>query len=125
MFENRMLRKLFGPKSEDVAGSWRRLNSEELQNLYSSPNITGVIKLRSMKWVGHVARMGAVRNVYKMLVGISDMMRPLGRPRCRWEDNIRVHHREILRERVYWIHLSQNSVHCRILVHTVMNLRVQ
>jgi hypothetical protein len=77
VFENRDLRRIFGPKRDDVTGDWRKLHNEELHNLYSSPNIIRMIKSRRMRWAGHVARMGEMRNAYRILVG----KRPLGRPR--------------------------------------------
>jgi hypothetical protein len=85
VFENRVLRKIFGPKrGED--GSWRKLHNDELHSLYSSPNIVTVIKLRRMRWAGHVARVGEGKGVYRVLVGRPEGKRPLGRPRRRWED---------------------------------------
>ena len=84
MFENRVLRRIFGPKRDEVTGEWRKLHNEEFNDLYSSPNIIQVIKMRSMKWVGHVAHMGERRGVYRVLVGKPEGQRPLGRPWCRW-----------------------------------------
>jgi hypothetical protein len=89
VFENRVSRKIFGPKREED-GSWRKLHNDELHSLYSSPNIVMVIKSRRMRWVGHVARMGEGRGVYSVLVGRSEGTRPLGTPRFRWEDNIKM-----------------------------------
>jgi hypothetical protein len=80
VFENRVLRRIFGPKRDEVTGEWRKLHSEELHNLYSSPNIITQIKSRRMRWAGHVARMGEEREVYKDLVGKPKGKRPLGRP---------------------------------------------
>jgi hypothetical protein len=91
-FENRVLRKIFGPKREEDE-SWRKLHNDELHSLYSSPNIARVIKSRRMKWAGHVAHMGEVRGV---LGGKPEGKRPLGRPRRRWEDNIKLDLRGIL-----------------------------
>jgi hypothetical protein len=88
VFENRVLRRILGPKRDGVTGGWRKLYNEELHNLYSSPSIIGIIKSRRMRWAGHVARMGEKRNVYRLLVGKPEGKRPLGRPRCRWIDNI-------------------------------------
>jgi hypothetical protein len=95
VFENRVLRRIFGPKRDEVTGEWRKLHNEELNNLYSSPDIIRQVKSRRMRWVGHVARMGEERKVYKVLVGKPEGKRPLGRPRRRWEDEIRMDLREI------------------------------
>ena len=95
MFENRVLRRIFGPKRDEVTGEWRKLHNEELNNLYSSPNIVRVIKSRRMRWAGHVARIGEGRGVYRVLVGKSEGRRPMGRPRRRWENNIRMDLREV------------------------------
>jgi hypothetical protein len=95
VFENRVLRRIFGPKRDEVTGKWRKLHNEELHNLYSSPDIIRQVKSRQMRWVGHVARMGDGRKVYKVLVGKLEGKRPLGRPRRRWEDGIRMDLREI------------------------------
>jgi hypothetical protein len=93
VFENIVLRRTFGPKRE-ADGSRRKLHNYELHNLYSSPNIVSVIKLRRMRWARHVARMEEGRGVYRILVGRSECKRPLGRPRCRWEDNVKMDLRE-------------------------------
>jgi hypothetical protein len=95
VFENRVLRRIFGPKRDDVPGGWRKLHNEELHNLYSSPSIIRIIKSRRMRWAGHVARMGAKRNVDGILVGKPEGKRPLVRPRRRWADNIKMDLREI------------------------------
>jgi hypothetical protein len=87
VFENRVLRRIFGSKRNGVPGGWRKLHNEELHNLYSSPSIIRIIKSRRMRWERHVARMGEKRNVYRLLVGKPEGKRPLGRPRCRWIDN--------------------------------------
>jgi hypothetical protein len=91
VFENRVLRRIFGPKRDKVTGEWRKLHSEELHNLYSSPDIIRQVKSRRMRWARHVARMGEERKVYKVLVG----KRPFRRPRRRWDDGIRIDLREI------------------------------
>jgi hypothetical protein len=83
VFENRVLRRIFGPKREEVAGDWRRLHNEELHNLHASPNVIRVIKSKRMSWTGHVARMEEMRNAFKILIGKSEGKRPLGRPRRR------------------------------------------
>jgi hypothetical protein len=90
VFENRVLRKIFGPKRDEVTGDWRKLHNEELHGLYSSPSIVRVTKARRMRWAGHVARMGEMRGAYNILVGRPEGRRPLGRPRRRWEDNIKM-----------------------------------
>jgi hypothetical protein len=90
MFKNRVLRRIFEPKRDGVTGEWRRLHNEELNDLYSSPNIIRVIKSRRMRWAGHVARMGEGRGAYRVLVVRPEGRRPLGRPRRRWEDNIKM-----------------------------------
>jgi hypothetical protein len=121
-FENRVLR-IFVPKME-VDGLWRKLHNDELHNLYSSPNIVRVIKARSLRWVGHVARMGEGRGVYMILVGKPEGKRALGRPRRRWEDNINLDLRELEIDEMNWIRLAQDRVQWRTFVNTVMNLRV-
>jgi hypothetical protein len=90
VFENRVLRKIFEHNREEVTGELRKLHNEELNNLYSSPNIVRVIKSRRMKWAGHVARMVEGRGVCRVLVGKPEGRRPLGKPRRRWKDNIRM-----------------------------------
>jgi hypothetical protein len=87
-FENRVLRRVFGPKRDEVTGEWRKLYNEELNSLYSLPNIVRVVKSRRMRWAGHVARMAEGRDVHRILVGKTEGTRPLGRPRNRWENNI-------------------------------------
>ena len=88
MLENMGLRRIFGPRRDEVTGEWRRLHNEELNDLYCSPNIVRVIKWRRMRWAGHVAHMGEERGVYRVFVGKPEGRRPLGRPRRRWVDNI-------------------------------------
>jgi hypothetical protein len=122
VFENRVL-KIFGPKREE-GGSWRKLHKDELHDLYSLPNIVRVIKSRRMRWAGHVARMGEGRDAYRVLVGRPEGKRPLGRPRRRWEDNIKMDLREIGIDGANWIRLAQDRVQWRAFVNTVMNLRV-
>jgi len=94
VFENMVLR-IIGPKRDKVKREWRKLHKEERYDLYSSPNIVWVIKLRKTRWVGHVAHMGERRGVYRVLVGKPDGKRPLGRPRHRWEDNIKMDLQEV------------------------------
>jgi hypothetical protein len=91
VFENRVLRRIFGPKGDEVTGEWRKLHNGELHNLYISPDIIRQIKSRRMRWAGHVARMGEGRNLYRVLVGKAEGKSPLGRPRRRWEDGIKMY----------------------------------
>ena len=95
VFENRVPRRIFGPKRNEVTGEWRKLHDEELNDLYCSPNITRVIKSRRMRWAGHVTRMGERRDAYRFLVGKPEGKRPLGRPRHRWDDNIKMNLQEV------------------------------
>jgi hypothetical protein len=118
VFENRVLRIIFGPKRDEVTGEWRKLHNEELHILYSSPNIIRKFKSRIMRWAGHVARIGEERNV---LMGKPERKRPLGRPR---EDGLRMDLREIGWGSVDWIQLAQDRDQWRSLVNTVMNFRV-
>jgi hypothetical protein len=108
----------------DGTGEWRKLHNEELHNLYSSPDIIRQIKSRRMWWAGHVERMGEERKVYKVLVGKPEGKRPLGRPRRRWEDGIRMDINEIGWGGVDWIRLAQDKDRWRSVVSAVMNLRV-
>jgi hypothetical protein len=95
VFENKVLRRTFGPKRDEVTGEWRRLHNKELYALYSSPNITRVIKSRRLRWTGHVAHMGERRGAYRALVGKPEGRRPLGRPRRRWEGIIKMDLQEV------------------------------
>jgi hypothetical protein len=122
VFENRVLR-IFGPKREED-GSWRKLHNDDLHSLYSSLNIVRVIKSRRMRWAGHVARMGEGRGVYRVFVGRPESKRPLGRPRRRWKDNIKLHLREIGIDGANWIHLAQDRFQWGAIMNTVMNLGV-
>ena len=121
VFENRVSRSIFGPKRDEVTGEWRKLHNEELNDLYSSPNIVRVIKSRRMKWARHEARMGRRRGVYRVSEGKPEGKRPPGRPRRRWEDNIKMDPQEVECEGMDWIDLAQNR--CRAFVNAVMNLR--
>jgi hypothetical protein len=123
VFENRALRRIFGPKRKE-GGSWRKLHNDELHSLYSSPNIVRVIISRRMRWAGHVARTGEGRGVYRVFVGRPEGKRPLGRPRRRWEDKIKMDLREIGIDGVNWIQMAQDRVQWCACVNTVMNLRV-
>jgi hypothetical protein len=110
VFENRVLRRIFGPKRDGVTGGWRKLHNEAFHNLYSSPSIIRIIKSRRMRWAGHVARMGEKRNVYRLLVRKREEQRPLRGPRCRWMDRIEC--------------CGLDWYRWRALVNSVMNLQV-
>jgi hypothetical protein len=124
VFENRVLRRIFGPKGDEVTGEWRKMHNEELHKVYSSPDIIRQVKSRRMRLAGHVALMGEERKVYKSLVGKPEGKRPLGRPRRRWEDGIRMALREIGLGGVDWIRLAQDIDRWRAVVSAAMNLRV-
>jgi hypothetical protein len=124
VFGNRVLRRIFGPKRDEVTGDWRKLHNEELRDLYPSPSIIRIIKPRRMRWAGHVVRMGEKRNAYRLLVGKPEGKRPLGRPRRRWMDNIRMDLGEVGWSDVDWIGLAKNRNRWRALVNSVLNLRV-
>ena len=123
VFENRMLRRVFGPKSVEVTGEWRKLHNEELNDLYSLPIIVRVVKSRRMRWAGHVARMGEDRGVHRVLVGKPEGKRPLGRPRRRWDDNIKMDFQEVGGGRGDWMELAQDRDRWRALVGTVRDFR--
>jgi hypothetical protein len=108
VFENRVLRRMFGPRRDEVTGDWRKLHNEELHDLYSSPNIMRMIKSMRMRWAGHVAPMGEKRNAYRILVGKPEGKRPLGRPRSSWLDNIKMDLRDIRWDGVDWIELAED-----------------
>jgi len=95
VYQSMMLRRIFRPRRDKVAGEWRRFHTEELNDLYPSPNFVRVIKSRRMRWAGHVAHMCEEKGVYRFLVGKPDGKRLLGRPRRRWVDNIRMDLREV------------------------------
>jgi hypothetical protein len=124
--KNRMLRRIFGPKMDEVTGGWRKLHNEELRDLYSSwsTRIIRIITSRRIRWEGHMARRGEKRNVYRLLVGEPEGKRPLGRRRCRWMDNITMNLVEIKWGGVDGICLAQDTERRRVLVNAVMNLRV-
>ena len=119
-----MWRTVFGPKRDEVKGEWRKLQDEELSDLYSLPNIVRVVISRRMRWAGHVARLGEGRGVHRVLVGKPEGKRPLGRPRRRWEDNIKMYLQEVGGDCEDWMELAQDRDRWRALVSTVMNLRV-
>ena len=124
VFENMVFRRIFGPRRDGVMGEWRRLHNKELNDLYSSPNIVRMIKSRRMRWAGHVTHMGEERGVYRVLLGKLEGKRPLGRPRCRWVDNIKMDLQEVGCGYMDWIGLAQDRDRWRTLVSAVMNLRV-
>jgi hypothetical protein len=113
-----VLRRIFGPKRHEVTGGWKKLHNEEFHNLYSSPNIIRMIKSRRVRWAGRVARMGPKRNAYRILVGKPEEKRPLGEPRHKWMDNIKIN--------LGWDWLAWTGlIWLRIPVNPVMNLRVR
>ena len=124
MLENKVIRKIFGAQREDITGEWRKLHKAELHALYSSPNIIRNIKSRRLIWAGHVARMEQSRNAYRVLVGKPEGKRHLGKPRRRWEDNIKMDLREVGFDPGDWIALTEDRDQWRAYVRTVMNLRV-
>jgi hypothetical protein len=124
VFENRVLRRIIGPKRNEVTGEWRKLHNEELRDLYSSPSIIRIMKSRRMRWAGHVARMGAKRVAYRLFMGKSEGKRPLRRPKLRWVDNIRMDLGEVGWGDVNWIGLAQDRNRRRALMNSVLNLRV-
>jgi hypothetical protein len=125
VFENRVLRSVFGPKRGEVTGEWIKLHNEELSDLYSLPNIVRVVKSRRMRLAGHVVRMEEGRGVHRVLMGKPEGKRPLRRPRHRWEDNIKMDLQDVGRGRGDWTELAQDRDRWRALVSKVMNFRVQ
>jgi len=109
VFENSVLRRICRPKRNKVTGEWRKLHNDELNELVSSPNIFWVIKLRKMRWAGHVAYMGERRGIYRVLVGKLEGKRPLERPRHRWEDNIKMDRQEVGCGGMGWIKLAEDK----------------
>jgi len=118
LFENMVLRKIFGPKRDKVKREWTKLQIEEHKDLYLLPSIVLVIKWRRMIFFGHVARMREKIGVYRFLVEKPKGKRPLGSPKCRWEDNIKMNLQEMLRGGIDWIDLVQ------ALVNAIINFRV-
>ena len=125
VFENRVLRSMFGLMRDEVTGEWRKLlvHSEDRNDLYSSPNIR-VMKSRRMRWAVHAARMVERRGIYRDLVGKPKGKRPHGRPRCRWEDNIKMDLQEVGCEDTEWIYMAQDRDRWQAIVNAVMNLQV-
>jgi hypothetical protein len=121
VFENGVLRRIFGPKRDEVTEEWRKLHNEELNGLYSLPNIVRVIKSRRLRWAGHVARVGEGRGVYRVLVRKPEGKTTLGRPRRRWEDNVRMDLQEVRFGCEDWIGLAQDR---DTWLSLVRNLRV-
>jgi hypothetical protein len=124
VFENRVLERIFGPKWDEATGEWRKLYSEELHILYSSPSIIKQIKSRRMRWTGHVASIGEDRKAYRVFVEKPEGKRKLGRPRRRWENGNRMDLGETGCRSVDWNHLAEGRDFWRALMNTVMNLRV-
>jgi hypothetical protein len=124
MFENKVLNRIFEPRKDEGTGDWRNLHNEKLHDLYSLPSVIRIINSRRMRWAGHVAWVGEKRNVYRLLVGKPEGKRPIGRPRRRWMNNIKMDLLEIGLNIVDWIGLAQDRYRCRALVDLVMKLRV-
>jgi hypothetical protein len=124
VFANRVLRKTFGPKRDEVRGEWRKLHNEELNDLYCSPNLVRVIKSRRNGWVVYVACMGVGRSVFRVLVGKPEGKRPLGTPRRRWEDNIKMYFQEMGCEGMDWTDVVQVTDRWLTPVNAVINFRV-
>ena len=124
MFENKVLRKIFGAKRDEIRGEWRKLYNADLHTLYSSPNIIRNLKSRRLRWAGHVAHMEQSRITYRVLVGKPEGNRPLGRPKCRWKDNIKMHLRELCCNPGDSMDLAEDRDQREAYVRAVMNLRV-
>jgi hypothetical protein len=116
--------RIFGPKRDEIIGSLRKLHNVEFHTLYSLPNMIRMIKSRMVRCVGHATCMSEKRNAYRVLVGKPERKKPLGRGRCRWEDNIKINLRETRWGGMDWIHLAKNRDQCWALVNTVMNLQI-
>jgi hypothetical protein len=124
VFKNRVLRRVFGPKRDEVTGEWRKLHNEKLNVLYSLPNNVRVVKSRRMRSAGHVACMGEGRSVHRVLVGKPEGKRPLGRPRCRWEDSIKRDPQKVEGGCGDRMERAQDRDRWRALVSTVLNFGV-
>jgi hypothetical protein len=115
IFENRVLRRIFGPKRDEVTGEWRRLHNKNNYALYSSPNIMQVIRSRRLRWAGHVAHMGEKRGACRALMGQPEGRKPLGKHRCRWGDSIKLDLRDVGGGGIHWIDLAQDRDRCGLL----------
>ena len=124
MIENKVLREIFGAKKDEITGEWRKLHNAELLALYSSPNIIRSLKSRRLRWAEHVAHIDQSTNAYRVLVGNTEGMRPLGRSRRRWENNIKMDLREVDRDPGEWIDHAQARDQWRAYVMAGMNIRV-
>ena len=124
VFENRVLRRVFGPNRYEVSGQWKKLHNEELSDLYSLPNILRVVKSSRMRWAGHVARMVEGRDVHRVLVWKPERKRPLVRHRHRWEDNIKMDLQVVRGGCGDWMELAQDRDRWGALVNMVRNIRV-
>jgi hypothetical protein len=124
VYENIVLRRIFGPRRDEVTREWGRLHKKELNDLYCSPNIVRVINWRRMRWAGHVVRMGEERGVCRVLVGKQEGKRPLGRTRRRWGDNISMDMQDVRCGYMDWIGPAKDRDRWRKLVSAVMNIRV-
>jgi hypothetical protein len=124
MFENRVLRRMYGPKKDEVTRECRQLHNEELNDLYSLPNIVWVMKLRRMRWAGHVAHMGERGGVCRVLVEKPEDTEKLGKHRCRWEDNIKMDLQEVGWRGMDWVDLAQERDRCWALVNVIVNIQV-
>jgi len=123
VFENKVLRRVFGPKRDEVTEEWRKLRNEELSDLYSLLNIVGVVKSRRIRWAGHVASMGEGRGVHRVAVRKPEGKRPLGRPRRRWDDNIKMDLQEVERDFGNWMELAQDRDGWRVMNFRVPKMR--
>jgi len=124
VFENRVLRRIFGPKRDEVSGEWKKLHNEEINDLYCSPNIIWVIISRRMRWARHVACMGEKRVVCRVLVGKPEGRRPIGKRRRRWEGNIKLDLKEVECGGMDWIEVAKDRDRWRALLNVVLNIRV-